>query len=136
MKKLLSTTYTNTGFNLATFVLRISLAFNMVYNHGLAKIKNFSEWQHDFYDPLHIGHKSSLIVVIFLEAFVSLFLLLGIFSRIAALLLVLEMCVIAFMYQRGQPLIRYENALLFLSGFLCILFIGPGKLSVDGMTGK
>jgi putative oxidoreductase len=117
-------------------MLRVVLAFNMCYSHGLAKIKNFSEWQHDFYDPLHIGHKSSLIVTIFLETFVSVFLLLGIFSRIAALLLLLEMCVVVFMYQKGQPLIRYENAILFLGGFLCILLVGPGRLSVDGMTGK
>src|SRR5215467_5874138 len=123
MKKLLSTTYSDTGFNLATFLLRGTLAFLMCLYHGVPKMIHFSEWQHTFSDPLHISHRWSLVVTIFSEVFASMVLLLGLFSRIAALILSIEMFVIVFIYQKGQPIKNFEDAILFFAGFLCILLI-------------
>jgi len=136
MKKILSTAYTDTAFNLAIFLLRATLAFMMCLNHGVPKLGHFSEWQHDFYDPLHIGHRWSLVLSIIAEFFGSMLLILGLFSRIAALLLLIDMGVVVFLYQSGQPFKHYEDAILFFTGFLAVLLVGPGKISVDAMAGK
>ncbi len=136
MKRLLSTSYSETAFNISTFLLRAAFGFLLCLDHGVPKIVHFSEWQHNFYDPFHIGHRWSLVLAIFAEVFASLLLILGLFSRIAALILVIEFLVIIFIYQRGQPVKNFEEAALFGSVFLCILLIGPGRLSVDAMTGR
>jgi len=56
MKKLLSTRYTDTAFNIATLVLRATFGILIFLNHGLPKLHKFGELQSTFFDPLHIGH--------------------------------------------------------------------------------
>jgi len=136
MKKILSTGYTNTAFDLAIFLLRVAVALMMCLNHGIPKLVHFSEWKVGFFDPFHIGHRWSLVLSIIAEVFASLLLILGLFTRIAAFVLVFEMCVIVFVFQYGQPVSRFEDAILFLAGFLTILLVGPGRVSADAMAGK
>src|SRR5215475_6121454 len=136
MKRLLSTSYTETTFNLATFLLRCTFAFLICLIHGVPKLANFSQWQHNFYNFLHMGQSFSLVLSIIAEVFASMLLVLGVFSRLAALLLVIDTFVAAFIYHQGQPIQKYEDAVLYFTGFLVILLIGPGKWSVDGMTGR
>lgn len=136
MNRLLSIRYTASSFNIATFILRATLGFLMCLNHGGPKIANFAEMQLTFFDPFHIGSRWSLVLCIFAEVFASILLILGVFSRIAALILSLDMIVAVFLFHHGQAVKDYEEAIVFLSGFICVLLLGPGKLSVDGMTGK
>jgi len=136
MKKLLSTNYSDTAFNIAIFLMRATMGFFLCINHGIPKLANFASWQHTFYDPIHIGSRWSLVLSIFAEVFASMFLVLGLFSRLAAFVLVINMFVASFIYHQGHPLIEYEDASLFLVGFFVLLLVGPGRLSVDAMTGK
>jgi putative oxidoreductase len=136
MKKLFSTKYTAGTFNLATFLLRATLGFLMCLNHGAPKIANFSEMKLTFFDPFHIGHRWSLVLCIFAEVFASVLLILGVFTRIAALILFIDMFVAVFLFHRGQEVKDYEEAIVFLVGFGSVLLLGPGRLSVDAMTGK
>jgi putative oxidoreductase len=136
MKKLLSTHYTEGVFNLTTFMVRASFGIMICLNHGIPKLANFSSWKVQFYDPFHIGSTWSLVLSIFAEVFAAMLLVLGLFSRLAALILVIEMFFASFMYHRGHPIKSYEESILYLVGFLGILLLGPGKLSVDGMAGQ
>ena len=136
MKKLLSINYSDTAFNAGTFLLRAVFGLLMCLDHGFGKLTNFNELQQTFSDPFHIGHRWSLVLCIFAEVFASMLLVLGLFSRIAALILVIDMATALFFVHSGQPLKQMEPALIFLSGFLFILLAGPGKFSVDGMAGK
>ena len=63
-------------------------------------------------------------------------LVLGLFSRIGALILTVDLAVAVFIYHQGQPIKTSEEAIIFLVGFVCILLVGPGKWSVDAMTGR
>ena len=136
MKKLLSTNYSDTGFNIAIFFLRIVLSLLMLADHGVPKLVHFGEWQHSFYNFMHIGSRWSLVLSILAEVFASMLLVLGFFSRIAALLLIIDMSVVIFLFHSGQVVKNYEDAAIFLAGFFCILLVGPGKWSVDGLAGK
>ena len=136
MKKLLSTNYTDAAFNFGLFLLRAALGVLLCINHGFGKLTNFNGLQYNFFDPFHIGHRWSLVLSIFAEVFGSMLVVLGLFTRIAALIIVIELSVVVFLFHKGQPLKQSEDAILYLSGFFCILLIGPGKFSTDGMMGK
>jgi putative oxidoreductase len=136
MKKFLSTAYSDNAFNLAALLLRLTFGLIMCINHGFPKLMNFSKEIGSFADPFHIGHRWSLILVLFSEVLCSLLVVLGLFTRIAALVLAIEMAVAAFLIHRGQPLTIHEAALLYLTAFFSILLVGPGRISVDGMMGK
>ncbi|HEY4206386.1 MAG TPA: DoxX family protein [Puia sp.] len=136
MKKFLSTAYSDNAFNVATLLLRLTFGLIVCINHGFPKLKNFSNQAAIFFDPFHIGHRWSLILVLFAELFCALLVVLGLFTRLAALVLVIELAVAVFLFHKGQPLANHELALLYLTAFLSVLLVGPGRISVDGMMGK
>lgn len=136
MKKFLSTAYSETAFNVAALALRLAFGLLICIDHGFDKILHFGKLEYTFFDPFHFGHRWSLVLNIFAEVFCGLLFTLGLFTRVAALVLVINMAVAAFLFHKGQSLAIHEPALLFLSGFFAILMVGPGRISVDGMMGK
>ena len=90
MKKFLSTAYSDTAFNLAALVLRLTFGLMVCILYGFDKMMHFSNLKIVFPDPLHIGHQWSLVLVIFAETLCGLLLVLGLFTRFAALVLVIS----------------------------------------------
>jgi putative oxidoreductase len=136
MKKLLSTAYTDGAFSFALLVQRVATGLLLLIGHGLPKISNFSELSSGFYDPLRIGHRNSLILVILAELFCSMMLVLGLFTRIVAFIIVIELAIIVFWFHHGQPLKNFELGAIYLTSVFTIMIVGPGRVSVDGMMGK
>lgn len=136
MKRLLSTAYSQTAFNLAALALRLTFGLIICIFYGFDKLMNFHNLQLVFPDPLHIGHRWSLVLVIFAEALCGLLLALGLFTRIAALTLVISFGVAAFLVHKGHISAGHESVYLYLTAFFSILMVGPGRISVDGMMGK
>ena len=133
--KFFSTQCSDGAFNLGVFVLRL-FGLLLLLNHGIGKITHFSNLEYSFYDLLNIGHRWSLVLCIFAEVFCAGLLALGLFSRAAALVLVINFSVASFMAMKGQPLANRESALMYLGVFVALLLMGPGKYSVDGAMGK
>ncbi|HZE83270.1 MAG TPA: DoxX family protein [Puia sp.] len=136
MKKFLSTNYSESAFNLAVLLLRLSFGLILLIDHGLAKLTHFGSQETIFFDPFHIGHRWSLVLVIFAEVFCSILLVLGLFTRFAALVLVISMATATVLFHKGQSLSVHEPSLLYLTAFFSILLVGPGKISVDSAMGK
>lgn len=136
MKKFLSTAYSETSFNLAALLLRLAFGLLICIDHGFSKLMHFNNQQSIFFDPFHIGHRWSLVLVLIAEVLCALLLVLGLLTRLAALVLVIEMAVAAFLFHKGQALSMQEPALLYLAAFFSILLIGPGRYSVDSAMGK
>ncbi|MEO6961114.1 MAG: DoxX family protein [Puia sp.] len=136
MKKLLSTAYSDNAFNFAMLIQRVVTGLMLLIAHGLLKISNFSEMSGTFFDPLHIGHRNSLLLCIFSEVFCSMLLVLGLFTRLAALVIVLELSILVFMYHRGQPIKNLDLGIMYLTSAFSVLLLGPGRVSVDGMMSK
>ncbi len=136
MKKLLSIKYSNSAFNLSVLLLRVVLGFAMLLNHGLPKLMDFSARATKFYDFMGMGAKTSLILAIFAEVFCSMFLILGLFTRLALVPLIITTVVIVFLVDKGKPFMDSELALLFLFGYISLMLLGPGRVSVDGMISK
>ena len=136
MRKILSTAYSDGAFNFALLVQRVATGLLLLIGHGLPKISNFSDLSGSFYDPLRIGHRNSLILVILAELFCSMLLALGLFTRIVAFIIVFELSVAVFIYHHGQPLKDVDLGAIYLTSVFTIMIVGPGRVSVDGMMGK
>lgn len=135
MKKLISTAYTDLSFNLATFILRVSLGALMI-PHGYEKLVNFAKYKGDFMNFLGLGPTLSLGLTVFAEFFCSVFLIMGLFTRPVVAILIIAMLVAVFKAHNGDIFGDGEHGSLFLAGYLAILLVGPGKASLDGILGK
>lgn len=133
MKRFLSIRYSDGLFNFSMLLLRISFGGLMLANHGMSKLMGFSQLQGKFYSFMGMGSRTTLVLAIFAEVFCSLMVILGLFTRLALIPLVIMMLVAIFGVHGGQPFEKSEMAVLYGSAFAVLLFCGPGKVSVDGM---
>ena len=135
MGKLTSTSYTAGAFNAGLLILRLGIG-GLMMKHGYEKLIHYSSIKPKFMNFLGIGQSLSLSLTIFAEFFCALFILIGLFTRLAAIPVIVVMCVALFKAHNSDFLGEGEMATLYLAGYLSILFVGPGKISVDGMMGK
>lgn len=131
MKRLFSTRYTDNAISISMLVLRVALGMMMMVSHGYPKLMTFAQKSGSFPDPFHIGHMPSMAMAIFAEFFCSVLLMLGLLTRFACIPLIVTMCVALFVSHNGEIFGAGEKAAVFLVGFIAILFVGPGKVSLD-----
>jgi putative oxidoreductase len=139
MKRLFSTKTSESAFSFGMLLLRVGAGLLILVNHGLDKLMHlmhFAEKAPRFSDPFHIGSTTSLALVVFAEFFCAAFVILGLFTRLAAFPLVIAMGVALFSAHNGAFFGKGEMAALFLTCFLAILVMGPGKASLDRFIGK
>ena len=135
MKKLLTTNYSAGAFNAAMLFLR--LIFGILIMHtGYQKLIQFGELQHKFIDFMGMGQTVSLSLVVFAEFFCGLFVIIGLFTRLAVIPLIITMAVALVKVHNLDVFGAGQAAILYLGGFLTLLFVGPGRVSVDSMIGK
>ena len=135
MRKLLSTKYSAGAFNTAMLLLRLTVGILMMM-HGYDKLRNFSTLEPKFMNFMGIGSSLSLALLIFAEFFCSLFLILGLFTRLAAIPLIIATCVMVFKAHNADVFGDGETATLYLASYMVLLLAGPGRVSVDSMIGK
>lgn len=132
MRRFLSINYSQAAFNISMLVLRVG-AGAMAMSHGYGKLVHFAEMKSKFMNFMGIGSTLSLILVIFAEFFCSIFLIMGLFSRLVVIPLIISMAVALFKAHNGDVFGDGERAALYLTIFITLLLCGPGKASVDGM---
>jgi putative oxidoreductase len=135
MKKLFSTKYSAAAFNAATFILRITLGMLLI-THGYDKLKHISDNHDQFINFLGLGRNLSFYLVVFAEFFCSLLVMLGLFTRLAAFAIVIDMGVALAIAHKWDAFDTGERAALFLGGFIVVLLLGPGRASIDSMISK
>ena len=128
MKKVLQA---NPKLHLGLDVIRI-LVGGIIISFGLEilsteQMGGYTEWLTKVGMPLpgimaYIGKLSELVC--------GALLLIGLFTRLSTIPLMVTMCVINFIMLDGS--IRTQSFYLFLL-FLCFFFLGSGKLSVDAL---
>lgn len=117
--------------DLGLFVLRAGFGGLMVLGHGWGKVAHYSTMADKFMDPLGLGPHVSLALAAFAEFFAALLVVLGLFTRPALVVLVIEMGVAAFIQHAGAELAVAEKALLYFTAFASLLLTGPGRFSLD-----
>lgn len=136
LKRLKSTSLTEfAGTDVSLLIFRVFTGFFMLYGHGWGKLMNVFSGNFQFLDPLGLGPTVSLILAAFAEGICSLLVIVGFYTRGAALVLVLNMAVaFLFVHLFNDPFSGMEKALLFLVMFLTIFLLGPGKYSLDAKS--
>ncbi len=111
-------------------VLRLWLGVSMVWLHGWGKLAALFSGKTSFLDPLGIGEVPSFLLTILAEVGCSVLLVLGLWTRWAALILAFTMGV-AFFVVNGAAFAKGELAWLYFGGYLVLFAAGAGKFSVD-----
>lgn len=135
MKKLFSSKYSAGAVNAGMLFLRLGLGA-LMFHHGYQKITHFSATAQHVPNLLGMGSTVNTSLIIFAEFFCSIFLMLGLFTRLACIPLIIAMSVALFKVHNLDFFGQGQLPKALIAGFIAILFIGPGKISVDGMIGK
>lgn len=122
--------------SIGLLLLRIFLGGFMLLAHGWPKLAGFSEKSGGFPDPLGVGSPLSLSLAVFAEVFCALALMLGLFTRAAAVPLLITMLVAAFLVHADDPFQKKEFALLYAIPFLTLVLTGAGSYSLDARLKK
>jgi putative oxidoreductase len=136
MKKIFSTRVSDNAFSFAMLVLRVGAASILMVKFGYDKLVHFQKTSQVFADPFHIGTSTSLALVVFAEFFCSAFVILGLFTRLACIPIIIGMAVALIYAHKWQIYGAGADAGMFLIIFITLLFTGPGKVSLDRFIGK
>lgn len=123
--------------DLALLLIRVWYGAAMLALHGWGKLVNFSTMAEKFGDPIGVGKTASLVLAIIGEVVCPALIVLGLFTRLSALISGITMFV-AFWIVHGHKLSGPGNgelAFLFLGAFVTLFIAGAGKFSVDAKIG-
>ena len=132
----------NTGANKLTavsfglLIVRLGTGLMMAVGHGWGKITSFNELAMKFPDPLGLGPGLSAALVVFAEFFCAIAVALGLFTRGAAVPLIITMAIAGFVIHGDDPFGKQELAFMYLTVFATLFFTGAGKFSVDRLFGR
>lgn len=132
LKRLMNPGPTDLWTSIGLLILRLVAGGIMVYSHGWQKLTSFSQAAGKFPDPIGIGNELSMALAVGAEVGAAALVVIGLFTRLAALPLAFTMIVAAFVVHGGDPLAKKEMALLYLTIFATIGCTGAGRFSIDG----
>ena len=122
--------------SLGLLTLRLGAGGLLLYGHGLPKVMHFSERAAGFADPIGVGPGAGLALVVFAEVFCSLFVMLGLATRLAAIPPVIFFLIAALIHHAADPWAKKELALVYLVAFLTLILTGGGRYSLDALFGR
>lgn len=135
MKKLLFSPG-SVSIDAGLLILRVGFGFLMMFGHGYGKLTKLVSGDITFPALFGLPSVLNLGMAAFAEFFCSLFLILGIFTRLSTLPLMATMITAAFIVHGPDPLFNTggaskEFALLYLVPYIVLFFTGPGRHSLD-----
>lgn len=134
MKKLFYHSYSATSFNIAMLIVRIVFGLIMM-RHGWEKLSHFANKQEKFMNFMGMGPTVSLGLATFAEFFCSLLLILGLFTRLATIPLLVTVFVILNLHH-WEFFGEHELVPCLATVYLMLLLVGPGKYSLDAQISK
>jgi putative oxidoreductase len=122
--------------DLGLFVLRVWVGASMLLLHGWGKLADYEKMPKGFYDPFGIGNEVSWGLAVFAEVVCATLLVVGLFTRFAALAGAITMSVAFFLFHKMvlKETPSGELAFIYLAAFVTILLAGPGRFALDGKS--
>ena len=103
----------------------------MLLTHGLPKFQKLISGDFEFGDPIGIGATPSLFLAVIGEFICPILVIIGFKTRWMAVPPAITMAVAGFIVHSADPFGTKEKAFLFLTFFIVIMLLGPGKFSID-----
>src|ERR1700722_14387167 len=113
--------------------LRVCSSILVLTIHGLPKVMHYASERNAIEDPFHLGKTLTLGFAIFAELICPLFIVSGIFSRLAALPVIVVIAIALFYVHREWTLQEAQFAWMLLVLFGTIAIAGPGELTVTAL---
>ena len=121
------------GKEFSILILRLVAGFVVLYGHGFGKLSTiFTGQEIKFFDPIGIGANLSFYLAAFAEGICAILLMLGLFTRYAAIVLAINFLVI-FRVHFKDGYEALELISLYLFTYIAIVFAGGGKYSLDNL---
>ncbi len=118
--------------DLSLLLLRLAFGGLMFLNHGLGKFnKLMAGGEIKFANVFGMGPELSLGLAVFAEVVCAIMVVLGLFTRMAVIPLIITMLVAIFVIHIGDPFKKMESAIIYLIPYLVLFWNGSGKYSVD-----
>lgn len=135
MRKIFQTTYNQAYLDLILLFGRIAISC-MMLTHGLPKMQELMAGNYEFADPIGLGMKTSLILAVFTEVILSIFMIIGFAFRLSTFGLLVTMIIAAFVTHGGDAFAVKEKAILYLLVYAVLAVTGSGKYAVDYFISK
>ncbi|HEY9364831.1 MAG TPA: DoxX family protein [Chitinophagaceae bacterium] len=132
MKRLFSVDHVSKNIDVALLISRLGIA-GLMLTHGIPKLQRLNESPVKFMDFLGMGETVSLGLVIVAEVVCSIFILLGLGTRLAVIPIMITMLVAVFHVHGADPFAKQEMGLHFLLVYVFLLIMGSGKYSMDNL---
>jgi putative oxidoreductase len=131
--KLLSpASWSATATDWASLILRLTFGLLML-SHGIPKLMKFMDGTMEFGDPIGIGVPASLALTIFAEVFCAVLTIIGLWTRLALIPLIITMAVAVFIVHINDDLGTMELALQYLLSYCALFLLGSGRFSIDAI---
>ncbi len=133
MQKYLRLEFIPASPDVGLLVLRLLLGGSMIWLHGLDKFLSLLHGSTKFLNPIGLGEAPSFVLAVLAEFVCAALLVLGLFTRLAAFILFINMAVAFFVVNHASAKgnVNGELAWLYLGGCLVLVFSGAGKFSFD-----
>ena len=135
MRKLFSTKYNAGAYSIALLILRLGFGI-LIAHHGYLKFSNFQQTEGFMQDFLGLGKSITTGLVIFAELFCGILVILGLFTRLACIPIIIMFIVIIFKIGHADFFGKEELPTAYIIPFIALLFTGAGKVSIDNMISK
>ena len=122
-------------YNVAMLVMRLLFGGLLMW-HGVSKIMAIDALSASFPDPIGLGGRLSLYLVIFVEVVCSVAVIFGAFYRLALIPIIVAMAVALFWVHRGDVFAVKELALIFFVVFVLMFVMGAGAYALDNIIAK
>ncbi len=103
----------------------------MMLTHGIGKIQQYDYLVDSFPDPLGIGSATSFTLITIAEVGFSMALMIGIFTRLAALGLAFGMFVATFVAFPEKSFAAGELSFMYMGIYIFLVISGAGGCSLD-----
>lgn len=117
--------------DISKLLLRVTLGGFMFASHGWGKFMKIISGNFQFPDPLGISSEASLILAVFAEFACTGLVVLGLFTRVLSIPLIITMAVAVFIVHGSDSILDRELPIIYMMGFIVIGLMGSGRYSLD-----
>jgi putative oxidoreductase len=115
-------------------LLRISFGLTLVLAPGWPTLNGLlSGGGPNYPDPLGLGGNASMALMAVAEFFCAIFVVLGLFTRVALIPIIIGFFTAFFVFHSGDPFGNKELAFHYLLVFIVLFITGPGRFTVSDL---